>query len=782
MTAPCNALYPRTLILCVFIAVVGGFASNAAASVSNRSREDLSAANGVRFLLKQIGNNGMCAGEYPKDNPRYGGKTGLCVYACLTAGVGRGDPVLSKAIAWLTKTKLTGTYAVAMRACALSACKTTDVLAQLRKDARWLIKASNGRGAYSYTPADRKSPDTCDNSNSQMAAVALWEISKRGIKIPDASWREIQQHWLDEQQIDGGWGYRVRKGELRTRTYGSMTAAGLATLYICFDTLQQDQFVRCRTYKESVPIAKAHKWLAKRFSSGSNPGKGVQWYYYWMYCLERAGLASGRKHIGGAPWFSLGARQLLMKQNGDGSWGYGKASQQIAETSFAVLFLARGRHPIIANKLQYKGKWNCRPRDLANLARHISYRFETNVSWQVLGPKASLDDLHDSPILYISGAGPIQLTDHQIYLLRQYVQQGGTILSEAAGNNGSFTLDMQGIYAKLFPKYPMKRLDDAHQIYSLYYKAKHLRGLSGVSNGARLLAVHAPRELSLAMQLGTRQTDSNVHNLLANIYLMTTDRTRARKRGTSPWPKAQAFTPVRTITVTRLKHSGNYDPEPQAWKRCAILAGNLYGVKLEVAPPMSIAKLDADKHPVAVMTGTGSFHLTKDEEVALRKYFIEGGILIADAAGGDKTFTETFTELIGPLVPKGRDRELARHIVLEGPAKLDGVSYHPALAALLGAEQHVPKLRCITHSGKLAIAYSRYDITMAMSGYQGYHVQGYTGDSAVAITVNLLAYATDQSAKARATTTPATTQPASQPTSSTQPTSQPASQPQGLRI
>jgi len=49
-----------------------------------------------------------------------------------------------------------------------------------------------------------------------------------------------------------------------------------------------------------------------------------------------------------------------------------------------LLFLARGRHPVMMNKLRFDGFWANRPRDVSNLARFGSKELERPLNWQVV--------------------------------------------------------------------------------------------------------------------------------------------------------------------------------------------------------------------------------------------------------------------------------------------------------------------------------------------------------------------------------------------------------------
>ncbi|MGB2824377.1 MAG: DUF4159 domain-containing protein, partial [Phycisphaerae bacterium] len=470
---------------------------------SGDERLDRAVQAAAQFLLTRIESDGKCIGEPHARDARFGGRTALCAQALLTAGVDPEKSVpLGRAVAWLKGAKLHGTYAVAVRAAAWALMRDPGARELLKKDTAWLINAMNDEGGYTYTSCDGKAGERHDNSNAQMALLGVSAGASSGVEVPLAYWSRVEKYWTAQQQLDGGWGYRTDPRTLTARTYGSMTAAGLASLYICFDRLRIEQFIRCAAAAEYEPVNKGLAWLGEHFRADENPGKGVEWYYYWLYCAARVGLASGHKYFASHDWYAEGRRALLGRQDPDGSWGYG---DRVTETSFALMFIVRGRHPILINKLRYPGHWDPRPRDAANLARWVSTTFERPVGWQIVNLDSAPADWHEAPILYLSGAGPIELTAAQIDKVRTYVYQGGLLLSEAACNNGDFTLDMGRLYKRLFPDYPLIRLPETHPIYSAHFQSKAGAWLSGVSNGVRLLAVHAPRELSLAMQLGPKQ-------------------------------------------------------------------------------------------------------------------------------------------------------------------------------------------------------------------------------------------------------------------------------------
>jgi len=397
------------------------------------------------------------------------------------------------------------------------------------------------------------------------------------------------------------------------------------------------------------------------------------------------------------------------------------------------------------NKLRYRGKWNSRPRDAANLTQWISWTFERPVSWQVVDIDAPEKDWGDAPILYVSGAGACEFSDKQIDRLRTFVLQGGLILSEAAANSGDFTLDMQKHYRRMFPRLRMNRIAEDHPIYALQYKPTQIRGISVISNGIRPLVIHSPRQVSLGLQLGcagaTPQNRASFE-LMANVYLLGTDKGILLPRGETYWAHERPFRPRRTITVTPVRYEGNWNPEPLALRRLSIEMANRHQIKLEVAEPVDVAELDTAAHPVAIMTGTEAFTLNEAQVAALRGYFRRGGTLILDAAGGSRAFAESAREQILALPDDAAEGPLAAdHPVYHRPNDVPRANYRREFALALGPGRHEPRLRAVRSGRRIAIFYSREDITGGLVGYQLSGLRGYTPQTARALMTNIICHA-----------------------------------------
>jgi len=434
----------------------------------------------VEYLWSQQQPDGSWPGreQYPV------GYTALPAYAMLESGVNPQDPRMAKTLKFMATTKTTKTYGLGLRANAFLVAMRTDKkwMQPLRKDVELLFKSTRD-GSYGYVSVGA-GKSSGDNSNSQYGLLGVWAGAQADLEIPRQYWYKVMKHWVNCQNASGGWSYRGLTG-----TRATMSAAGVASLFVCFDNFFLDAFVKCDTGLDFAPVKRGLDWFDRNFAGTLGAG------YYYLYGVERVGLASGYKYFGTSDWYKMGASRLIRSQGADGSWG------STVNTAFAMLFLIRGRHPVLFNKLEFDGDWNNRPRDLASLTRWISRTFEATVNWQIINLRVPVEEWHDAPILYISASKAPNLSDEEVDKLRTYVWQGGTIFSAVECTGKGFKRGIRELYAKLFPDYELTPCGPEHELYSVYFTLRGKPLLHTISNGVRPLVVHTDVDLPLSWQL-----------------------------------------------------------------------------------------------------------------------------------------------------------------------------------------------------------------------------------------------------------------------------------------
>ena len=668
----------------------------------------------------------------------HGGYTSLACLALLSENPKcYNDKRMKRALEFLAGVKMNATYCLGLRAQIWSILPRKMSRALLKKDADQLVASicqpKPGQkigsdptvfkryGTYTYLSTGKIGPGG-DHSNTQFGILGVWAAARHNIEVPQKYWELVFRHYVAVQNPEGGWGYSPAGGG----TSNTMTAAGLASMYVAFDNVYQDQFLKCGTNPVIPAIQNALNWFDKNYVP-SRSG-------YYMYGVERVGLASGYKYFGKKDWYKLGATALINAQGGNGGWG------NLVNTTFITMFLVRGRHPVLFNRLEYEGDWHNRPRALANLTRWISRTFERTVNWQIVNLKTPVNDWHDAPILLITGSKKPTFTDADLEKLRTFIWQGGMLLSVAeCGNQGQpFDAGMRQVYRKLFPQYEMKILPPDHEVYSSRFTLKRGARLWGISNGVRTLAMHCREDLPREWQRNAYTSSS--FKMAANIFFYATDLGALRHRGTTLWPKAEAFVPLRVAKVARIKHAGNWNPEPLAWERFRLMMGRDHQTKVILSDPMAAADLDAKAWRVAALTGTGTLTLTDKDKTALKAYVTDGGTLIVDAAGGSKTFADSATAVVQQVFGSGLRRLPAYSAVWQmSGLEVGSVKYRRAARLRLGKTTY-PRIQAIEVNGRPAVFVSKEDVTAGLVGFPSYTCLGYAPDSALGLMRNMVLY------------------------------------------
>ncbi len=304
-----------------------------------QAKVDAAVQRGVAWLRRQQKGSGVF-GSGP-------GETALALLALRHSGVPADDKACRRAARYLEHSLPDGTvYGAALGVLALLEQDLAAHRKKIEKLAGHLAKGQcrNGQWTYAYRTSARKKAG--DNSNTQIAILALAAARVRRIRVPAECFARLLAFLRETQNEDGGFGYAHNQ---RTRSYGSMTAGGAMGLALCAAALKREQPLR--------ETERALAWLGRDFDPGKNRGaaaafgkkKGKRsdafWRHYWLWSIERAGAACGARQFGKHDWYAEGARFLLGRQKEDGSWR--DPERPLLATAFALLFFGRSTQVVL---------------------------------------------------------------------------------------------------------------------------------------------------------------------------------------------------------------------------------------------------------------------------------------------------------------------------------------------------------------------------------------------------------------------------------------------------
>jgi hypothetical protein len=732
-------------------------------------------------------------GIQPPNDPsglQFGGMTALATFALLACGDSPQDePHLKQAVEWLKHADMRGTYAIGLRAQVWSLLPQDATVRRaeqrdlellrdgLRQNLRGEGAEANGFFGYGQGLPDAQ----YDHSVSQFGVLGLWSLAQAGLDVDVRTWRLMDRAWRAQRQRDGAWCYLAApfdEGEVMG-TVGkpsgiggellSMTAAGVATLYITQD--YASTAAHCDGNAKDADIAAGMQWVARHLDDIDRNEWSRTWDYYTLFGIARIGLASGFKEIGGTDWFQWGADRLLGRQGPDGSWGGGTAmelgegaepvDEGVYDTGFALLFLSRGRAPVLFDKLQYDvlsgkraavGNWDQRPRDVANLTRYIGRETETTLNWQVVDLTERPADLLDAPVLFVSGNQPLTVSPADVAKLRDYVEQGGLVLGHADCANAAFADGFRKLGAAMFPGEAFHPLPADHPIFASESFSRATMSpppaVEALDNGVRVQMLLLPTgDPGRVWQTQAFPKDIKRYpfgQLMLDVYEYAVDNQRLPTKGDTYLVRRRADVQVdRTLKVARLRYAGNWDPEPAGWPRLGNILHNGRGIDLDVEP-VELGKGQLTKDfALADLTGTAAFTLTAAQRQELADYVAGGGTLLVDAAGGRETFGVAAQLELSKAFPKAPNPlpilpPTSPIYAAGGP--LGDVAYRRFARQRLG-KLDAPRLRGLDVDGRTAVLLSNEDLAAGLVGQQVDGIVGYAPATAAAIAEHVVLYA-----------------------------------------
>jgi len=688
------------------------------------------------------------------NNGQFTGRTALALLALINAGESNQDPRIQQGIQFLIKTPTEGTYALGLR-CQLwfilpPSNATRDALLRDAKVLLGSVKTDgHAKGMYDYTPGTGKS---YSHSRSQYAVLGMWAASQAGAEVPDNYWHMIEEGWQRNQDKSGGWGYMHPSDSKFIATTPGMTTVGVASLIITQEQLRGPDGVACKGNQTSKAIDDGIAWLGKNMDKfATDKPYERDFPFVTLYAYERVGVASGLRYFGGIDWYEKGSTWAIKKQNADGSWPADISHLvPLVDTSFVTLFLSKGRAPLVISKLAYTdpsgkfGKWNQRTRDAANFVRWMGRTIERDLAFQIVDLKASLSDMLESPILYIAGSDALNLTPEDEAKIKAYIEGGGIVFANADCATPAFVTSIKKVAKNIFPDSEFSELPADDPIYTSYYprnKWKTKPSVLTLSNGARQQIVLIPQaDPAKAWALDDKKGRTEMFELMGDLLLYSVDRQNLRNRGERFYiPDDAKAKALRTIDVVRVKYPGFWDPEPGGWRRL----NNLLKITEQTEIATSTAELTKNEFgekKIAHLTGTYEYKFSDAQCEELKKFVDGGGTLVIDVAGGNSKFATSVETAIATMFPKDKLETLAPDHALftAGGGEADAIEYRQFARRNGVGKITTPRLQGITINNRLAVIYSREDLSVGLVGQEIDGIVGYTPEVSTALMTRIL--------------------------------------------
>jgi len=751
----------------VVLTILAELASSAScAAAVTREEVERAIRDGVRYLKGLQRDDGSWADV---ENDARTGVTSLVTLALLTAGEKPDSPTIRKALAHLRNfgpNDLRSTYAISLQTQVFAAAEPERDQLRIAANVGWLESAQIRPGDPQYWPgswtySDSKRGRPGDNSNTQYALLGLFAASEAGVPVKASVWELARTYWERSQKHDGSWAYTPDS----SNASASMTCAGISSLIISGlrrfqgqEFLEGEAIQNCGKGGENRNLRAGIDWMANHFQVGQNFGAGQQWKYYYLYGLERAGRLTGIRFFGEHDWYRIGAEELVHEQNKlNGFWrGMLIEGNEVLATSFALLFLAKGRSPVLINKLRHgpNGDWDNDPDDIRNIVNIVSRDWKHLLTWQVVDPSiATVSELLQAPIIFFNGHHAPEFSAIARQNLREFIEQGGFLFAEACCGNPDFDSGFKKLMKDVFPEeqYTLRPLGEEHPVW----RAKHLLSpdvhpLWGIEHGCRTVVIYSPTDLSCFWN----QCEHSPHNtgvvksikVGQNVIDYATGREMPADKLTlrevhnfkDDAPKRNA------LKIAKLVHAGDWNVAPQAIPNLMdALRKPPYRFDVEIKQK-DLFPRDPNLiyYPLIYIHGRASLRFGKEDLEALRRHLEPGaGTLFADAACGSPAFDAAFrrfvTDLLpnNPLVPIPRDDELYTTKV---GADLSDVQYTKGA----GGGRDFPQLEGVRLNDHWAIIYSKFDIGCALERHTGIECKGYTYESALKIAGNIVVYST----------------------------------------
>ena len=422
--------------------------------------------------------------------------------------------------------------------------------------------------------------------------------------------------------------------------------------------------------------------------------------------------------------------------------------------------------PVMITRIQSADveDWARTPNDLKGLLEsigeelHVAFASDEK-TFSTISSKPS-----DNPVLYRSGYKKFALTDQETTRLREYVQNGGTIIfNSLVGHPDSYESAKIAI-GQIFPDRPLYRLRLDHPVFRSYHRIEKVAYrdrmkkdglitdpfpfLEGVDVDNRTAIILSRWDFALGWEANAHESwgyeNEDARKLGTNIVAYVTALREAGKSvGKSVSLSNAEVQSVAKFRVGQVRYNGAWRGRSSGMPMLLNQLSAETGTRVSfLIKDVSLKEAEIFELPFLYLSGTSEFALSEEERLNLRRYLSNGGILFVEAAEGrisfDKAFRQEMTKILPqkPLIaiPQGHD-------IFRLPRVIQTVRARPTLAQARGNRvQQNPELYGVEINGTLGVIYTPFDWSAGWEKADAPFAIGYEPQDATALGVNVLFY------------------------------------------
>jgi hypothetical protein len=398
--------------------------------------------------------------------------------------------------------------------------------------------------------------------------------------------------------------------------------------------------------------------------------------------------------------------------------------------------------------------WNNKHSDTKHLVDYVSQELfkKQPLAWQVYDARQlsfhsreeraqEVGNLLQSPILYMNGHSLGSMSDTQMQILKQYLEEGGFLMAEACCGRAEFARDFRALMKRLYPDNQLRPLGPEHPIWRSHSIIKpefaEWTKLEGINMGCKTVVVFSPKPLAGYWE-ENQTSEGRGHEafrLGANIVAYATGLEMPNVRltpGSVADDKADRVVPRGVFQVAQLRHEGDWQPAPRAMSNLMRSLREQHKLDVDLrTTDLEFTSLDLFKFKFLYLHGRGRFVPSDDGVDNLRASLKAGSTLLSDACCGSPAFDAAFREMAARLFP-GLKLE---PIPVDDPlysADINGEKIESIrVRANSGYDAQPPALEGIKVDGRWAVVYSRLDLGCALEKHASPECRGHDHESAM---------------------------------------------------